>query len=78
MASAVSLEPLEIIHKRIFRIITKHSNFTSYDIITIEIAKKMFMYDKNPEVPVHHSLQHIKKNEQTHNYSYTSLAARCN
>jgi len=37
----------------------------------------MFMYDKNSEVPVHHSLQHSKKIEQSHNYN-TRLAARCN
>jgi len=52
MASALSLEPLEIIHKRIVRIITKNSQNTHTsplsqklnllklnDIITIEIAK---------------------------------------
>jgi len=75
MASALSLKPLEIIHKRIVRIITKNLQNTHTlpplfqklnllklnDIIRIEIVKKMFMYDKNPEVPVHHSLQHIKK-----------------
>jgi len=33
------------------------------------------MYDKNPGVPVHRSLQNIKKIEQTHNYR---LAARRN
>jgi len=36
-----------------------------------------YRYDKNPEVPVHHSLQHIKKIEQTRSYN-TRLAARCN
>jgi len=36
-----------------------------------------YRYDKNPEVPVHHSSQHIKKIEQTRSYN-TRLAARCN
>jgi len=40
-------------------------------------SKIVFKYDKNHEVPVHYSLQHIKKSEQTHN-SNTRLAARCN
>jgi len=92
MASALSLEPLEIIHKRIVRIITKNLqnthtsplfqklNLLKLNDITIEIAKKVFMSDKNPEVPEYRCIINCntsKKIEQTHNYN-ARLTARCN
>jgi len=48
MASVLSLEPLEIIHKRIVRRITKHSTFPK-----IELNKTKYYHNRNSKKDVY-------------------------
>jgi len=86
MASANALDPLEKLHKRIIRILTKspyrtHTTplFEKLKLLIIkryilEISKKMYCHQINPDI---HSTNPILKLTQIHSQN-TSLASKIN
>ena len=79
MASTNGLDPLEKLHKRIVRIMTRSSYIAHTaplfrkleilklkDICTLEVAKKMYRYQTNP---ILHSITPISTIMQNHHHN---------